>query len=69
MSAKLREKLWEAVNSYAQACGGDTSEKTASGRRMSAVVDVERAVKDIVRNSALSALDQALNSGTGVYKP
>lgn len=37
--------LWEAINEYAQACGGDTSAKTLSDRRMDAVVVVERALK------------------------
>ncbi len=35
--------LWAAINEYAEACGGDTSDATVSDRRMDAVVAVERA--------------------------
>lgn len=40
-----RVALWEAVNEYAVACGGDTSNRTTTGRRMRAVAQVERAVR------------------------
>lgn len=36
--------LWDAVNEYAESCGGDTSATTATLRRMNAVAGVERAV-------------------------
>lgn len=35
--------LWDAINEYAEACGGDTGSRTVGGRRMDAVVAVERA--------------------------
>lgn len=36
--------IWEAINEYTAACGGDTSDATVSDRRMNAVVAVERAI-------------------------
>ena len=38
----VRVALWDAINEYAEACGGDTSAATVSDRRMRAVVAVER---------------------------
>ena len=40
-----RVALWNAINEYAVACGGDPATRTVSGRRMDAVVAVERAVR------------------------
>jgi hypothetical protein len=48
MTDQQRVSLWEAVNEYASACGGDTSGKTISERRMSAVSAVERAVEAMI---------------------
>ncbi len=42
MTMEQRVELWNAINAYAEACGGDTSARTVSTRRMSAVADVER---------------------------
>lgn len=39
--------LWERVNEYAGACGGDTSNKTVSDRRMDAVAALNREVEAI----------------------
>jgi hypothetical protein len=36
--------LWDAVNAYAAACGGDPSASTVSRARMGAVVAVDEAV-------------------------
>ena len=36
--------LWDAINEYVQACGGDTSNATVSNKRMGAVVKVNRVV-------------------------
>ncbi len=41
--------LWDAINEYAAACGGDTSANILSDRRMEAVVLVERAVAALLR--------------------
>jgi hypothetical protein len=38
-------EMWDAINAYAESCGGDTSEKTVSDRRMNAVVAVDRAIE------------------------
>lgn len=43
MTSEHRVKLWEAVNEYAKACGGDTSSATSGDRRMDAVANVDRA--------------------------
>lgn len=37
-------ELWDAINQYVAACGGDTSERTVSAERMDAVAAVERAI-------------------------
>jgi hypothetical protein len=39
-------RLWDAINAYAESCGGDTSTRTVSSRRMDAVVAVERALRE-----------------------
>lgn len=38
-------ELWDAINAYAEACGGDTSNQTVSSRRMQAVARIEQAVR------------------------
>lgn len=43
------QALWDAVNAYASACGGDTGDATISGSRMDAVAAVERAVAGLVQ--------------------
>lgn len=45
MDSKLKEKIWEAINEYAESCGGDTSNKTVSEKRMRAVVEVENRIR------------------------
>lgn len=47
MTKQEQVALWEAINRYAEACGGDTSTSTVSLDRMRAVVLVERAVSEI----------------------
>jgi hypothetical protein len=60
----LHVNLWDAINEYTAACGGDTSRATISGRRMDGVVAVERAIeaeghaKDLV----IAAMREALNA-------
>lgn len=46
-----RVPLWVAINAYARACGGDTSEANCVGNfaRMQAVVDIERLIDDEAR--------------------
>uniref|UniRef100_A0A6M3IJY8 Uncharacterized protein n=1 Tax=viral metagenome TaxID=1070528 RepID=A0A6M3IJY8_9ZZZZ len=59
------ERLWRAVNEYAQACGGDTTKDlfndTISYRRMNAVVRVEQAVTHIVARARYALMDQVLD--------
>lgn len=43
MARPDRFELWKAVNEYAAACGGDTSNNTISDRRIDAVAAVDRA--------------------------
>lgn len=56
----IRVALWDAVNEYAQSCGGDADR--ISVRRMSAVVAVERAVDSEVETLRARAaeLERAL---------
>jgi hypothetical protein len=44
-----RVALWDAINGYARACGGDTGEATISGARMDAVVAVESALAKLAK--------------------
>lgn len=44
LTLKEQEVLWDKVNEYVTACGGDPSAATVSEHRMRAVVAVERAV-------------------------
>lgn len=65
----LQIDLWRAINEYAEACGGDTSSHTSphNGRRMNAVVEIERLVfgppgeapREVVRAFA-SAMEREL---------
>ncbi len=41
----IDRELWDAINEYTTACGGDTGNATVSPRRMDAVVTVERALQ------------------------
>lgn len=42
---RFQVRLWEAINEYAAACGGDTSAATISDRRMNAVAEVGRVLR------------------------
>lgn len=42
---RFQVRLWEAINEYAAACGGDTSAATISDRRMNAVAQVGRVLR------------------------
>lgn len=48
-----RVVIWEAINEYTVACGGDTSDATVSDRRMNAVAAVERALAPMGLSTAL----------------
>lgn len=52
--------LWEAVNGYAAACGGNTG--TVSNGRMNAVVEVERAV-ELIRTASAAEMSGSLEAG------
>jgi hypothetical protein len=56
--------LWEAINEYTASCGGDTSGSTISGRRMDAVVAVERAIEaeGYAKDLVIAAMREALNA-------
>ena len=41
----LHVDFWDAINEYVASCGGDTSERTVSDRRMHAVVGIEDALR------------------------
>lgn len=49
-------ELWNAINDYAETCGGDTGAATISGRRMDAVVAVDRAVTTLESGTTIRAL-------------
>jgi hypothetical protein len=51
-----KQRLWEAIQEYAQSCGGDTSAMTTTDRRIEAVAAVERAV-DLLINPSKSLPD------------
>lgn len=43
--------LWDAIQEYAQACGGNTSARNTSTRRMQAVAKIERGFEALVEDS------------------
>lgn len=43
------QALWDAVNAYTAACGGDIGDGTIGGARMDAVAAIERAVSGVVQ--------------------
>lgn len=45
-------ELWDAINEYAESCGGDTSDRTISDRRMNAVAYVERWMSRLAATAA-----------------
>ena len=54
--------LWDAVNKYAEACGGDTGRKTIGDARMNAVVEVDRAVRGIANRRVTAVRDSSYAS-------
>lgn len=52
--------LWQAINAYTESCGGDTSGRTISEARMTAVAAVSSVVatNDDARRSAIAELDR-----------
>jgi hypothetical protein len=47
MKDETRVALWDAINQYVIACGGDTSDKTVSSPRMDAVVAIKNVLRQI----------------------
>lgn len=65
-----RVALWDAINHYVEACGGDPSKRLyGNTQRQLAVAEVERIVSAITKSAVSATLDEALNSGNGIYKP
>lgn len=63
MSARNNEvTLWEAINEYAAACGGDTSADSVSDRRMDAVCAVNRAIEAEVADRIALRAERTLGS-------
>lgn len=48
--------IWNCINEYADACGGDTSERTVSQRRMAAVSRLQNVMYDIIHSAKLGDL-------------
>lgn len=38
-------EIWKAINEYAKACGGDTSNRVLTSERMDAVVKVNKEIE------------------------
>lgn len=47
INSRERLQLWNWINEYVAACGGDTSNKTISNRRMKAVSKVEETIHEL----------------------
>jgi hypothetical protein len=60
---ELFVRLWECINGYAVATGGDAGEATISGQRMDAVASVESAVAAIAHDACLTAQAFAREGG------
>lgn len=66
MTNEQRVALWDAINRYAQTCGGDPSKHVYGNTpRMDAVADVERVVRDVESEAAQPGPhpDQVIGSG------
>lgn len=46
-----RVSVWDAINKYTEACGGDAGRKTGNVQRMDAVVEVEKAISSLIDHS------------------
>lgn len=69
MRFEEKERLWNAVNRYAEACGGDTGSETVSGARMDAVVAVDDAVDTIIMDRAERAVERAMKGPRRIEIP
>lgn len=59
--------LWDAINGYAESCGGDTSNRTISPSRMDAVVAVETELT-VKLAEQIGYLERGVHGATeGVY--
>lgn len=47
INAREQLQLWNWINEYVVACGGDPSDKTVSNRRMEAVARIDQTVFEI----------------------
>lgn len=47
LSLKEKIDLWNKINEYVVICGGDTSNKTISNKRMNLVVEIEKFIKNL----------------------
>jgi hypothetical protein len=63
-----RLQLWNAVNAYAQACGGDTSGATANGMRMNAVVAVDEAIQGALDDQRRQLLLRQATTAPGLKR-
>jgi hypothetical protein len=64
----VRGSLWEAINRYVVACGGDPSSRMMNVTER-VVAEVERAIDDECARAVSRTIGEALNSGDGTYKP
>lgn len=62
MTMTERVELWDAINRYAQACGGDTGQATVGSPRMQAVSDVEGLIKKLEHDRGSLHADSAVAS-------
>lgn len=62
MTADERERLWDAILAWAR---NAPREHAGAWQR----AEVDHVVDDIAKNAVRRALDVALNSGDGSYKP
>lgn len=57
MTLENKIKLWEAVNAYTQACGGNTGGYHNIPAREKAVVSVEKVVDDIILDAITATIN------------
>lgn len=67
---ELEEKIiiWDAINEYATACGGNTGRKTMGAEREKAVVACEKAMEQIVYNCRSALENKPLTCDGCVHK-
>lgn len=61
----INEELWDAINEYVSACGGNASKYIGSPKRMNAVSTIERIVRKYRSDAWCEGVDDAIEGIPG----